>query len=732
VRSLLGRLYLRAWRRWGDPGDGYATRTAARPAGTLRGGRRPKVLVVTPYAIHPAIHGGAVRISNLVRRMSTFAEVWLLVLGEATDDEATRRAYGPICRRVLFHRIRREAAHREDPWGLIPPSPAPYSDPAVSRRISDLVEAHGLDIVQLEFAELGAHVRRRDRAPTILVEHDLGFETQRRQRSLGIARRFDAASSLGSDALDDTRQERFELLACTAADQVHCMSGRDRDILASRLNGADHLRVIPNGVDTEVYSPGPAADRRGVLFFGSFPHLPNLDAFEYLVEEVWPEIRRRAPDARLTVAGARPPSAVLDHDGRDGIHVVGEVDEAAPLYRNHRVLLVPLRSGSGTRLKILEALASGLPVVSTSLGAEGLSLSSPPELTTADSPPAMAEAVAALLDADDGEIESIGERGRSLITAHYDWNRIAECVRSALDELVATEPRRGELQVAEPTSSVCADDPDLTVVVVARAGQDLDTALAANLETPPTGRSRETVVVHCGSPPDIVARWWERGFRVVTVDRTAADPTTMLNAGAAAARGRILIFTTADAIPAVDDWLGLITAPFDHDRPPAAVQGGITHQLENGIPPHDPDFTRERRRWKREHGGFAFDLANAAMPKAIWEAFPFAPGPAVAVAWQLAADELGLLIIPCHAAAVRFVDPAESADVFRAALDDGRAMRRFGVRPTLGDLVDDLRRPLPTLTADGGHAPPHPEYPHKDFAVARALGLFLGARYRGR
>jgi glycosyltransferase involved in cell wall biosynthesis len=673
-----------------------------------------------------------VRISNLIRQMSTFAEVWLLVLGEATDDETTREAYEPLCRRVLFHPISRGAARRGDPWGLMPPSPSPYSDPAVSRRISDLVDAHGLDVVQLEFAELGAHVRRRDGAKTILVEHDLCFETQRRQRSLDIGHRFDATGSLGVDALDDIRQERFELRACTAADQVHCMSDRDRRILASRLTDAAHLRVIPNGVDTEVYHPGPAADRRGVLFFGSFPHLPNLDAFEYLVEEIWPDIRRRTPDARLTVAGARPPAAVLDHDGRDGIRVVGEVDQAAPLYRDHRVLLVPLRSGSGTRLKILEALASGLPVVSTSLGAEGLELSNPPELTAADTPAAMAEAVTALLAADDGEIQSIGERGRSLVTASYDWMGIGERVRSALEELVAVEPSRGELRAAAPEPPARDDDPDLSVVVVARTGQDLGPELAAALEAPAKDRTCEAVVVHCGSPTDAVARWRARGFRVVSVEGADAEQAPMLNAGAAAARGRILVFTAADAIPAGDDWLKLITAPFDHDRAPAAVQGGITHQLEDGIPAHDPDFTRERRRWKHERGGIAFDLANAAMPKAVWEAFPFPPDAAVAMAWQHTAADHGMLIIPCHAAAVRFVRAAEFADVFKGALDDGRAMRRFGVRPTLGDLADDLRHPMPALTADGEPAPPHPDYPQKDFAVARALGLFLGARFPGR
>lgn len=688
--------------------------------------------MVTPYSIHPIIHGGAVRISNLIRQMSTFADVWLLVLGEGTDDEDHRKAYDPICERVLFHRIPEGTTAPEDPYGLMPPSPSRYSDPAISQRISALVDAHHLDVVQLEFAELGAHIRRPDGARTILVEHDIGFETQRRQRALHIADRFDAAGMVGADPLDGVRQERFELRACAAADQVHCMSARDRRILASRLAHAEHLRVIPNGVDTKLYCPGPVEQREGVLFFGSFPHLPNLDAFEHLVDEVWPEVRRRKPDATLTVAGARPPAEVLEHDGHDGIRVVGEVDEAAPLYRDHRMLLVPLRSGSGTRLKILEAMASGLPVVSTTLGAEGLELSDPPELTTADSPSAMADAVSALLDAEDREIETIGARGRALVTTRYDWTGVGRLVHTALNDILDRQPITRPLEVLATDPAAPEADPDLTVVIPTCAGRDLPAELVEALEAPAKGRSLEVVIVDHGSPEEALDRRRGNGFRVLSVSDPDADRGAVLNAGAAVARGRILVFANADAIPASSDWLELITAPFDHDRPPAAVQGGITHQLIDGIPPHDPGFTRERRRWRRDHGGLIFSLANAAMPKEVWERFPFAPGPLTDIVWQSTADLHEMLILPCHAAAVRRVHSPRVNDIFRAAVDDGRALRRFGVRPGLRDLADDLFHPLPALAADGRPAPPPPESPHRRFAVAHALGLFLGARFDGR
>lgn len=729
VRPLLGRLALAFWplqRRFAALlGRHRATPTS----GAVDVPGPPRVLVVSPLSIHPVIHGGAVRISNLIRRLAPAGRVSLLVLGGGTDDRGHRRAYEPFCEHVFFHRIPDGDDSVRDPWRLLPPSPRRFSHSSITDRISALVDAHGFDIVQLEFAELGAHVRRPDGARTVLAEHDIGFRTQRRQRALDIGRRYDAAGSVGSGVTDGLRQERFEVHACAAADQVHCMSEDDRDLLASRLPSVADLRVIPNGVDTEVYRSGPATDRRDALFLGSFPHLPNLDAFEFLVREVWPAVRRRLPGASLTVAGGRPPAGVLAWDGRDGIRVVGEVDKAAPLYRSHRVLVVPLRAGSGTRLKILEALASGLPVVSTTIGAEGLALSDQPEITIADEPQTIAERVAAMLTAGDETIDAIGRRGRALAVARYDWNAIVEDLSRAHGELVSMGPTRPPLKVVHADPPAGGDDPTISVIIPTSSRVGLSGPLIDGLAAQRAGSPFEVVCVDFDSPRDDLDRWRESGVRVLSVSGDAADPGAALNTGAAFGRGRILVFTSATAVPADENWLARIAAPFDRPDAPAAVQGGITSQLVDGAPAHDPGFTKESQRWRAAHGGFEFSVVNAAMPRSIWERFPFPPHTHLPDrAWQRIAADHELLILPCLAAAVRDVRQDTARDLVRACRAEGRAWRDLGVRCTFADCLADAVHGLPRIGEDGQPAPADTRG-HRDYRIYRPIGLFLGNRF---
>lgn len=726
---MLGRLYLGLW-PYQHRFTAWFRRRGSRPAGDREAApHRPRILVVSPFSIHPVIHGGAVRISNLIRRLASTTDVSLLVLGGGTDDPGHRRAYEPFCEHVFFHRLpdRNDVTH--DPWGLQPPNPRRFSRPSVAERISALVDAHGFDIVQLEFAELGAHVRRLDGARTVLTEHDIGFKTQQRQRALDIGRRFGALDSVGSGAADGRRQERFEILACEAADQVHCMSDDDRDLLADRLSPNDQLRVIPNGVDTEVYRPGSAADRRGVLFLGSFPHLPNLDAFEVLVDEVWPAVRRRRPDAVLTVAGARPPERVLAWDGRDGISVVGEVDEAAPLYRQHRVLVVPLRAGSGTRLKILEALASGLPVVSTAIGAEGLVLSEPPEIAIADSPNELADEVAALLAADDRTIEAIGRNGRALVEEHYDWTAIAGDLARAHAELVALGPAARPIRVEASDQPSGDTDPTISVIIPTSNTGGLTADLIEGLARQRLESPFEVVCVDASSPQETLDRWRESGFRVVS-DRgpLPINQGTVLNTGAAAAAGRILVFSSATAVPADDHWLARLTAPFDHEDAPAAVQGGITAQIVDGAPAHIPGFTRESERWRSNHQGLEFSVINAAIPRRVWENFPFPPRALLADrAWQHIAADNNLLILPCLAAAVRDVRQDGTRDLIRRSIDEGRAWRSLGVRYTLSDCWADAVHGRP-LVDDGVQPAVAEAKVFKNYRIFRPIGLYLGNR----
>ena len=251
----------------------------------------------------------------------------------------------------------------------------------ITYRIAHLLATKNIDILQLEYTELGQYgLPRFAGVKVVLTEHDLAYRQHWRRRKMGFHHRYPEGNAYGSSFGDWLRLSRYELAVCRRADQIHVMSHDDGQALSRFMaDDWDRIRVIPNAVDTAFYDPAAStAIRTGVLYVGNFQNLPNIDALEHLVEEIWPLIRKRLPDATLSVLGAHPSERVTRFDGQDGIQVVGAVPDLRPYYHGHRLMVAPIRAGSGTRLKILEASAAGLPVVSTTLGAEGIDAESLP------------------------------------------------------------------------------------------------------------------------------------------------------------------------------------------------------------------------------------------------------------------------------------------------------------------------------------------------------------------
>ncbi len=728
IRSLLGIGYLAASsaiRTLQGRLHGSGRIHLPTEAKTVHG--RPRILVVSPYSVYPLIHGGAVRIFNLVRELSRSSEVSVLIFGGGTDDPSQRSALEPYCRRVLFQKYPEHGA--DDPWRLLPPSVTRYVSPTVADRIAAIVDAHHMDIVLLEYTEMGQFMGPYPKARVVLVEHDLSFRSHARQRTLGMDRRYDAQEVLGSGFGDWLRRYHFELAACRAADQIHVMSATDRDSLAVLLpDGGRRIRVIPNGVDTEHYCPSSAdTERRDALFVGSFPHLPNQDAFDYLIAEIWPRVLQRLPAAKLTVAGARPPQRILDLDGADGIRVLGEVPDLAPLYQTHRILTVPIRAGSGTRLKILEAMACGLPVVSTTIGAEGIECQPDRDLIIADDSSAMADAIVGVLEAADGTASSLAANARQVVANQYSWHHVGEELRQAVSELIpagsATE------MVVDLDANGLKEQPEVSLIIhVRRGGAHLQRCLEG-LARLQTKRSHEIIAVdHRGDRVDhaLLSR---HGAHIVSTPDPAMAAGPAANLGVGSAGGKTVVFLAEDATPAEPNWLDLMVRPFDSPNAPAAVQGGLHTQLQPGGPPYDPFFTAETRRWREDMGGFAFSLVNAAMDRRVWDRFPFVGDTLADRRWQRQAEANGLLILPRWDAVVHWNPPAAPVQLASAAVTEGRAWKNLGVRYTLGSMVGDIRRGRGPEGSDAEAAPTPPELMtrgHRLHGLLRPACLWIG------
>ena len=202
-----------------------------------------------------------------------------------------------------------------------------------------------------------------------------------------------------------------------------------------RLPGAPPVEVVPNGVASdELRALPPSVEPATLLFTGTLSHPPNSAGIRWLADEVWPRILSALPEAKLLVVGRDPPEGVLGLGARQGIEVVGPVPEMAPYFARASAVVVPLLSGGGTRLKILEALACERAVVSTRVGCEGLDLEDGKELLMADGAERFAAAVLRVLE-DAPLRERLATAGREQAQRRYDWRVLGDRLEAVLGDV---------------------------------------------------------------------------------------------------------------------------------------------------------------------------------------------------------------------------------------------------------------------------------------------------------
>jgi polysaccharide biosynthesis protein PslH len=204
------------------------------------------------------------------------------------------------------------------------------------------------------------------------------------------------------------------------------VSQRDKSALQELVPKA-RVHVVENGVDTADLSAGEQTgsplSRTDIIFVGSMDYHANVDGAIYFSTEVWPTIRSVAPQLHLRIVGSNPTREVRDLAQLPGISVTGAVDDVRPYYRRAFAAVVPLRIAGGTRLKVLEAMATGTPVVSTSIGAEGLEVKPGVHILLADEPEALARSVLELSDSND-LWQRLSQQGRELAHSRYDWQTL--------------------------------------------------------------------------------------------------------------------------------------------------------------------------------------------------------------------------------------------------------------------------------------------------------------------
>jgi glycosyltransferase involved in cell wall biosynthesis len=226
----------------------------------------------------------------------------------------------------------------------------------------------------------------------------------------------------------------FEQRALDEFDAHVSVSDRDAERL-HKLNSKARIFVIENGVDAAHYADEqldhaartaqrvPHDTPNRIVFVGSMDYHANIDGALGFSREVWPRLRERKPDFTFTIVGRDPPSEVRELESLPGIEVTGTVDDVRPYYREAVAAVVPLKVGGGSRLKILEAMAAGVPVISTTLGAEGLAVEPDKNILIGDTDEKMIEAIVGLIEHPE-QRKQLGDAGRALVSKRYDWTMV--------------------------------------------------------------------------------------------------------------------------------------------------------------------------------------------------------------------------------------------------------------------------------------------------------------------
>jgi glycosyltransferase involved in cell wall biosynthesis len=399
---------------------------------------RLSILFVSQTPASPPRFGAQARVHGLMTQLARRHDLTAVTLvDDEFDVEECRRAIQAYCREVVLVSnpcVRRGLAKRLLQLQSLASTRSferlQVMVPAMQRALDRTLRATRFDIVNLEFTFLGDCDLRQappgERLPPLVVDsHNIDYDLARQYARAGnsLTRRLYAEANW-------RKLRREELGTYRNADGVYLCSAADERHLLDQLPGV-RTAVIPNAADVEYFHPrppDPPPDGRTVVYFGLLSYVPNVDGVIHFVKDIWPRIAEAHPEARCKIIGGRPPQSLLALAG-PRVELTGFVSDLRPHLAAAAAVVVPLRLGGGTRLKIVEAMAMGKAIVSTTLGAEGIEAVPGRDLLVEDEPAAFADAVNRLL-AEPGLAACIGQRARQLAVERYAWSGAARALES--------------------------------------------------------------------------------------------------------------------------------------------------------------------------------------------------------------------------------------------------------------------------------------------------------------
>ena len=410
-----------------------------------------KVLFLSQIVPYPP-HGGVLqRGYHILAQLGRRAEVHLLAfvhpdeLPTAELVDESRRELGTFCRTIEYFPLWAKASPVHKAAALAggilssrPFSTIAHRSPAFQQRVDSLLAADGFDLVHVDTIALNRFLTRRPGLPMVLTHHNI--ESQLLARRAAVETR-----SIPRWVLD--RESRklaaYEASEARRYDANLMMSRPDAELLQQQVPGV-RTAIVPNGVDTTYFTPTDAEQRPALIYTGGMNMLANRDAVLHFLEVIWPAITAQVPDVTFFAVGQDPPAelqAIAQRDPR--VVVTGKVPDIRPYVQQSAVYVVPLRVGGGTRLKVLDAMASGKALVSTPVGCEGIEVVPGRDLVVAEDAERFAAATVALLR-DPERRRQLGTSARQLVEQKYAWPVVGDMLMDAYADATNAYRERGQ------------------------------------------------------------------------------------------------------------------------------------------------------------------------------------------------------------------------------------------------------------------------------------------------
>lgn len=399
-----------------------------------------KILFLSQIVPYPP-HGGVLqRGFNIVREIARNNELHLLafvhrdILRNDGEIQQSLNVLGEFCRSVEYFQLwpKRSYLDRLVAIGAGLALKEPFSVIAhrsrkLANRMKELVIEKNIDLVHYDTIALARFLGVAQNLVSVLTHHNIESQLMARRAAL---ERWPASAYL---SMQVRKLVYYEAAMSPRFDVNVVMSEQDEQTL-HQIAPEVETTVVPNGVDVEYFVPCSTHPDPAIIYTGGMNMFANRDAVMYFVNHIWPLVKAARPDVRFDIVGQDPPQELLRKAQDDsGLRIHGFIDDIRPLVGKAAVYVVPIRVGGGTRLKVLDALAQGKAIVSTTVGCEGIEVTDGTDVELKDDPDRFARCVVALLNSPE-RCKELGINARQLAESRYAWGPIAKRLETAYEQ----------------------------------------------------------------------------------------------------------------------------------------------------------------------------------------------------------------------------------------------------------------------------------------------------------